>query len=110
MSVVIDRHATLETITVEVDTGDTDGQGIPVFDSEVDISAYVAREDKLAVSADGSEVRTSLTIWVPAGEDVLPDEGDRITRGTENFIGREYREIKRLNGDVSHIRLRCSEE
>jgi len=110
MSVIIDRHATLETITVEVDTGDTDGQGIPVFDSEVDISAYVVREDKLAVSADGSEIRTSLTIWVPAGEDVLPAEGDRITYGTGTYIGREYKEVSRLNGDVSHVRLRCSEE
>jgi len=110
MSVVIDRHATLETITVEVDTGDTDGQGIPVFDSGVDVSAFVVEEDKLAVSADGSEIRTSLTIWVPADEDVLPAEGDRITYGTDTYIGREYKRIKRLNGELQFIRLRCQEE
>lgn len=109
MSRILARKAKLETVTVEAFAG-LDGQGAPSYASGVDIEARVVREDAVVIGSDGSEERTTLTLYVPEGQSPMPVKQDRITVGGTDYIVRETKEAKTLKGTVDHVRARCREE
>jgi hypothetical protein len=108
-SVILDRHLTLETISVEQQSG-VDGQGRPAYAAAVEIEARVLRQDKVVLMGDGTQQRTQLSVWVPADEDYLPVETDRITYSSEQFIVAEMKEVKDGKAQAVHRRLRCRQE
>lgn len=109
MSVLLARHLTLQSISVEVLDG-VNGQGLPSYDSPVDIDARVLRQDKMSVAGTGSDVKTQLTVYVPNTESVIPNEQDRITFEGSTYIVVEHKEVRLFSGVVSHTRLQCRDE
>lgn len=108
-SVTLARHVKLEDLPVEQFTT-TDGQGKPSYAASVTIKARVLRQDKLAVAADGSRVRTNLTVWVPPNATVLPDERARVTWETSTFIVVMVKDVKGRDAQLLHRRIRCRRE
>ncbi len=110
MSVILDRHLTLETVGIEAHTG-VDAQGAPAYDTSVDYDVRVVRQDKVIITADGSKLRTQLTLWVPFDATVaFPDERDRVTLGGITFIVAEVKDVKDSNAVIHHRRCRCRRE
>jgi hypothetical protein len=108
-SVVLGRLLTLETLPVEVFSS-VDGQGKPTYDTPVDIEARVLRQDKFVTLANGSQLRTQLTVWVPPDAIVIPGERDRLEWDDELFIVVLFKEVKNRDAAVTHYRLRCRRE
>lgn len=101
--------ATTETVAVEPFSS-LDGQGAPSYGASQNVEARVVRTDEQTVDADGSDMRTDLTLWVDAGESPLPDERDRLTYGGVTYIVAERVEGKDFGASVDHVRVRCREE
>lgn len=101
----------LTTVTVGVETFDSlDGQGSPSYAASQDIEARVVQEDEQVVGPDGSDVRTTLTVWAEASESPLPSEKDRLTYSGNTYIGVERYEGRNFKNEITHVRLRCREE
>ena len=64
-------------------------------------------QDKLVAAADGSQLRTELTIWFPPDAALLGNERDRITWETETFIVETVKDVKGRNAKLIHRRVRC---
>lgn len=110
MSVILDRHVTLETVGVERFAG-VDGQGLPTYDTSIDFDVRAVRQDKVVIAADGSKLRTELTLWVPFDADVaFPDERARVTFDSATFIVAEVKDVKDSNARIHHRRCRCRRE
>ncbi len=105
-SVALSRMITLETFDVEVYNG-VDQQGLPSYDTEVEVEGRVKREDKLVVDSDGSNIKAELTIWVPAREAVLPDQRDRVTYESKTYIVVQVKDVKGRDAQRIHRRVRC---
>jgi len=107
MSVTLNRHVVLETVQVEVRTG-VDGQGMPAYDSPVDIDVRLTRQDRVVMRPDGTYMQLELTVWVPADAAVLPNEHDRLTYGGEQFIVLQVKDVKDRAAQLVHRRLRTT--
>lgn len=108
MTITLSRRVSLETVGIEV-YGGRDGQGMAEYETEQEIEARVVREDAVVVGSDGTDVKTSLTLWVPGDQNPLPGDQDRITYESEAFIVIDRKEAKTLAGVVDHVRVRCRE-
>ena len=111
MSVLLKRAANLETIELEAHTGQDD-QGVPTYESAVEIEGRVVRVDEFVTNPDGSVTRTPLMVWVD-GDEVLPDEEDRLTTRSKIFIVKERVEVRRFRSPalaLDHVKLKCREE
>lgn len=115
MSRLISRIMNLETISVEV-FAEYDGEGAPSYSSPIEIQAHAKATDAFVTNPAGStdqtgeKVSAPLTLWVPPDAEVIPGEQDRITRGSEVFIGIELTSPRRLKSSTAsfdHYRLRC---
>ncbi len=109
-SVLLARHLTLETIELEPNANTIDGQGAPTYNTTVDVQARVLRKNKMLTSAEGSEVLTTLMVWVPGDALVLPSERDRLTWESETYIVVEAKDVKGRDSSLEHRRLRCRRE
>jgi hypothetical protein len=76
----------------------------------MDLDARVVVEDMVARRADGTEVRTTVTCWLPNLGDPLPTHDDRVTVRGAAYIVVEHAEGRTLGGALDHVRLRCREE
>ena len=103
------RRLALETIGLEAFTS-LDGQGSPSYGASVASKAHVLHKDDLAIQADGSEVRSTITLYV--GTDVtVPGHRDRVTPADGiAYIMLESKPVKRFNGTIDHTRLKGREE
>jgi len=108
MSTVIRRS--LETVSLEVLTG-VDGQGKPTYATAVNVQARTVREDMMVKLGNGSEVRTSATLWFEASTSPMPGEQDRLTLldGLKGIVV-EVMVGKALGGKIDHVRLKIREE
>lgn len=106
---MLSRRAGRETVGVEAVSGH-DGQGQPTYADPENISAFVIEEDKAVTGADGSDVRTSLTVHVPQDETPVPDENDRLTYDGRTFIVVEKYQGRRITGTVVYHRVRARDE
>lgn len=106
MSVVTKRAKASATVQ---EPGARDGQGKPTYGTASTILARIVREDAVARMADGSEVKTSLTMWVPASQ-TLPDSDWLVTYSDTNYTVVERKEGRKLDGTLDHVRYRCREE
>ena len=107
MSVILGTHLKLETVGIEAFTG-VDEQGTPAYGTSVDYDARIVRTDKGVIGADGSKLRTQLTLWIPFDAEVaFPDERDRVTFDATEFIVAEVKDVKDRNAVVQHRRVRC---
>jgi hypothetical protein len=104
---VVTRHA-IDTVTLEA-AGAKDGQGAPSFGSPASVLARVVLEDETAFQADGTEVKTQLTMWIPEGE-TWPEQGDRLTWQSVKYIVVERKERASLVTGTDHVRVRAREE
>ena len=105
-SVVLSRMITMETFDLEVYNG-VDHQGVPSYDTEVEVEGRVKREDKMIVDSDGSDIKTELTIWIPEREAVLPDQRDRVTYESKTYIVVQLKDVKGRDAQRIHRRVRC---
>lgn len=111
------RRAPKETVSYEAFAG-LDGQGMPSYDSSVDVTAHVreysgANGEQYITTADGSQQRVTLTLWVEGDALLIPEEQGRITRGGRSYIIMEKKSVSRLRNPASlpsHVRLRCRSE
>jgi len=103
------RILTKVPVEVEVRTG-VDRQGLPSFDSPIEIEAVVRRRDEQVVASDGEKIRTHLTLWIHPDETPIPEEGDRITYESEAFIVAEFKRVEDFQANVVHYRNRCRKE
>lgn len=91
-----------------------DGQSSASYDAVQKIMARVVREDQVQKRADGTEVRTQYSVWVDAGELVVPIWHDRLTFDTlgerRTAIVEFHDERKTLKGVIDHVKLLCREE
>lgn len=106
--------ADLGTITVESYTG-LDAQGMPSYGSSQTTQGHFRRTDAFVVTPDGSRIDTPGMIWIPGDGSVLPDERDRVTVASDEFVGivmerKENRKLKATRGSLDHVRLKCREE
>ncbi|KKN44573.1 hypothetical protein LCGC14_0691770 [marine sediment metagenome] len=109
MSVLLSRHATLETVGVEARSG-VDGEGAPNYAASVDIKSRVTRSEKVVLNEEGTEVRTVLNVWTPSTSDTLPGRKARLTFGGEKFIVVDLKDVKGLDATAEHRRVRCRRE
>lgn len=112
----IARRAKKETVSVEPFSS-LDGQGSPSYNASQDIDVFVIEDQTgrgdhgLVVSAEGSEIRVSLVLWVPGDESPLPGEQDRITRSGDTFIVEATRVAKNLrSASIDHVKAMCRDE
>lgn len=106
---VLSRKATLATVGVEpFDT--VDGQGAPSYAASQNIEARATRTNEMVVAPDGSDVRVTLTLWVPGDETPLPTERDRLTHDGETFIVLSTKEGTRLDGTLDHLKVQARDE
>ncbi|KKL08631.1 hypothetical protein LCGC14_2573940 [marine sediment metagenome] len=108
-SVTLSRHVALETVSVEAFLT-VDGQGLPTYDSPVDVDARVLQQTKLVVAADGSRIKTALSLWVPSGAALMPDEQDRVTWSSKIYIVMDVKHVKDRDAQTIHRRVRCRRE
>ena len=110
MSVILDRHLTLETVGIEAHTG-VDAQGAPEYSTSVDYDVRVVRQDKVIIAVDGSKLRTELTLWIPFNAEVaFPDERARVTLSGDTFIVAGVKDVKDSKAVIHHRRCRCRRE
>ncbi len=107
MSVFLKRHATLETMSLEEESG-VDGQGMPSYASAVDIDAFVVRSDEVVRTINGEEVKVFATAHVDAEQSVLPEFNHRVTLADGTVAIVVMREdVKNLQrGAVDHVELK----
>ena len=98
-----------DVVTAEEPTS-FDGQGSPIYTSRGTFSARQVYEDAQVINADGSTTKTTLTLYVPGPETVVPAYGWRVTIDAITYIAREVKPIRRLSGRLSHTLVRCREE
>jgi len=111
---VIKRVAKQE-VEIEVYQGITSGgDGSVAYDSPQTIEGRFVEMTEVARSADGEEVRTTLSGWVDGIESPLPAENDRITFPVS---GRTYKVIEAdtrreldAGAAVDHVKVKCIEE
>lgn len=109
MSVLVERYA--DTVLEVEEFADLDLKSKPVYNTPRPVNCRVVEETKVIVVGDGQNERTTLTVWIPPGQDYTPTRDDRFTYGPdyEYYVVREVDIPKRLDGSVSHIRLLCRE-
>lgn len=111
------RRAPKEVVSYEAFDA-IDGQGMPRYESAVDVSAHVREYagsdgEQYITTADGSQQRVALTLWVEGDALLIPEEQGRITRGGRSYIIMEKKTVSRLRNPASmpsHVRLRCRVE
>lgn len=108
-STLLARRLGLSTVSVELQTG-RDGQGAPAYGAASEIEARVKEEVEVSRDQDGQEVRTDLTLWIPAGETPVPVENARVTYDGATFISVERKAVKNVRGTLVHTRVRCRRE
>lgn len=109
MNRLISRRLKLDEVEVEPWTGE-DGQGLPSYDSAVDVEAWVRETDEVLFSADGSEVRMNLKAHLPADSAYIPAREDRWTYDARTFIVRDVKPVKAFNGVLQHTRIMLRDE
>lgn len=109
MTTILRRRHKTEMIGVE-EFSSLDGEGAPLYAASVNIDGVAVREDEVIVGPDGSNERTTLTVYVDGGEDVLPEVDDRLTVSSTKYLVRERKTILTFKNAVDHVRLRCREE
>lgn len=102
-------HATLSTVYVEP-FADVDGQGLPSYGVRKVLQARAVRMTGLATGADGSQIKTSLTLWFPPDQTPLPREQDRVIFEDVAFICVQWSQPQRLTGLVTHHKAMCRVE
>lgn len=108
-SILLDRVLSLETVGVEIFSS-FDGQGSPSYASPQNIQARTKKESDVARAADGSDVLTTMTVWVPGGTTPVPTEQSRLTIDGQTFIVVNTEEIKRINDELVYTKLMCRDE
>jgi len=108
-SITLSRHLKLETVEVEAFTA-VDAQGEPSYNTFVDVEVRVLRQDKTVVQADGSLLRTELTIWFPPDAALLASRNDRVTWESEKFIAEIVKDVKTRAAKLAHRRVQCRRE
>lgn len=110
MSVRLARGEGVEVISLE-QMLTVSKQGKPSYDSPIDLDARVVREDALVKLGNGSEVRTTVTLWLEGSQTPLPRNQDRITTA-DGLVGIvvEVLQRKRLDGSLDHVRARLREQ
>ena len=107
------RRSAVTEIKVERFTS-FDGQSQPSYNAPETVMGRVVREDRLTKRGDGSEIRTQYTVWIDAGEALMPLWRDRLTFSTlgedRTAIVEIHEERKTLRGAVEHVRVLCREE
>lgn len=109
MTTLLRRKHETETIGVEVFSS-LDGEGAPSYAASVNVSGVAVQEDEVVVGSDGSNERTTLTVYIDGNEDVLPNTDDRLTVDSTKYIVRERKAVLTFKNEVDHVRLRCREE
>lgn len=109
MSVLLRRHATLETVAVQEPTG-IDGQGKPSYGAASDVLGRVVHEDTVARGSQGEEVKAVATIWISGAQSPLPAENWRVTTSAMVGIVVERQEGRVLAGAVDHVRVKLIAE
>lgn len=105
----------LETFGLQ-EKGVRDGQGKPSYGTAVSFSARAHRYDgsrgrELLTLPDGTEVRLTMKLFVPATETNVPDEGDRVTDGGEKYIAASRKVVRGIQrGAVHHTQITCRDE
>lgn len=78
MSVLLKRHAKVETITVKA-LSTIDKQGKPTYASAgVSVSAVVRRADSVVRSASGEDIQTFATVYIDGEQTTFPGIDDRV--------------------------------
>lgn len=114
------RNLPLETLSLERALG-VDTAGRTAYDSPVPFEANVLLYDTVSqstgaafvTSRDGTEHKVSMTLTVPGDETVVPNQGDRITRGGQRFIAEDKKVVHGLEytpAQPDHTRVRCRDE
>lgn len=111
MSVLLRRQLVLETVQLEVISG-LDGQGMPSFDSPVDLEARVVREDAVVRTPAGQDIKTTTTAWFDGEQDPLPNVDDRVTTadGSVGIVVERIDGKALQRGTLDHVRIRLREE
>lgn len=115
MTVLLRRHAKLETIKVQRATG-ADDQGLPTYSDPISIQAFVkAKEtkiDRLTTASAVDEVQIQTAVWVDYHQPVLPDYNDRLTLadGTTGIVVDRIVARKLRKSHIDHVRLGLREE
>lgn len=111
MTTVLRTGRGMESVLVQA-AGGIDGQGKPTYGASVTIKARVVRESVVVLLGDGSQVKSVATLWIDAGQPVLPKEQDQLalTGGTVLVVVIERMERVTLGGVLDHVRLRCRAE
>lgn len=110
MSTALEQGIGTVTIGVEPFSGSYDGQGKPSYNASQDIDAQARIEDRLVRDRDGSEVRTSLTLWIDSGESPLPAHEDRVTHDGTAYIVIDRKRVTDVENVLDHVRCHCREE
>lgn len=108
MSVLLKRHAELETVTVEPYLT-VDGQGKPSYDTAAEIVGRVVREDDVARTREGDEIKSVATVWVDGEQSPLPVYNDRVTVTGLVGIVVEHVERRTLRNVLDHVRVKLRE-
>lgn len=116
------RRLPLEIVQLERYDG-MDGQGMPSYDTPVDVDANVVEYDAatpgttgraFVTTPDGSRIDTPLTLYMRGDAAVVPNEQDRITLADERtFIVAERKAVsglRRRRTEPDHFRLRLRKE
>jgi len=109
MSVILERHATLETVALEIASG-VDGQGKPAYAAAVSVDARVVRMADVARTVTGTEIRTFATVLIPGGQGTFAGENDRVTTA-DGLVGIvvEREDGRRINGTLDYVALKLRE-
>jgi hypothetical protein len=108
MSVILSQGTGMVTVSVELPVG-SDDQGAPLYDSPFDIEARAVRVNEMVLQPDGTQVRSTVTLWIDAAQAPLAEQA-RVTFAGATYIALLVDELKRLNGEVDHLRVRLREE
>ena len=109
MSVLLNRHATLETVSIEALSGMGE-QGEPTYGTSVDVEGRVVLEDSVARNAAGEEVKSFASVWIGSAQEIFPGEGDRVTVSGLVGIVVEREEGRTLKNVVDHVMVKLREE
>lgn len=111
MSISIQRHGRQVRVQVETLLG-VDAQGRPTYNDAVLISARAVWSDVVIKAVNGSDVQTSLTLWVDGGEAMLPTTDARVTMET-GWVGIVVEKVEGRGlqtGALDHVRVRLREQ
>lgn len=106
MSSILSRGLT--TVSVEAVLG-TDDQGAPSYASPFDVDARVVFTTEMLPQPDGSQIRSTVTLWADAGQTPIVEQSRVIILGV-NYIALQVDQLKRLDGTIDHQRVRLREE